>query len=685
MKKVYTCPMHPEVTSDKPGNCPKCGMNLEAGKKEEASKNHSHEGMEENFKRRFLIALPLTLLVLLLSPSVQKWLGFSFNVPNVQIILFALTSIIVFYNGWPFYQMAEGELKSKKPAMMTLVSMAVILGYLFSIAATFLFEGEYLYWEISTLVLVFLFGHYLEMRAVRGATGALGELAKLIPPSANLVTGNTIKKVKTESLKVGDIILVRPGEKVPIDGEVIKGESSISESMITGESAPVAKIPGSSVIGGTINSDGSLRILVTKVGSQTAISQMMELIVQAQQSKPQVQLLADRAAAYLTYIAIIAALASFTFWFFINPHGAIFAVTLAISTIVIACPHALGLAIPTVTIITTALAARNGILIQDMKALEIARKLNWVVFDKTGTLTTGKFGVTQIFTSNKAGEKEIIQLASSVEYHSQHSLAQAILERAKQGKIKFSPAVKFRSIPGKGAMGYVGKAEVMIGNPSLMSENKIQLDSPKIRKTGTMIYVAKDKKLMGAILLEDTIRPQSKEAIKTLKDLGIKTAMLTGDNQNVADSVAAKLGLDTVFANVLPSDKVNKIKELQAGGSIVAMVGDGINDAPSLTQANVGIAIGTGTGVAIESAEIILVKDNPMDVVKAINLSKKTGSKMLQNLAWAAGYNVVTIPVAAGALFPFGILLKPEWSALLMSASSIIVVVNALSLKRTKL
>ena len=692
-KILYTCPMDPEIVRHEPGECPKCGMTLEKSSRVhgEHEDHGGHKGMEQDFKRRFLIAIPLTAFVLLLSPQIQKWAGYSLDITGINIIIFLLTSIIVFYNGWPFYVMAKGEIKTRAYGMMTLVSLAVLSGYIFSVAATFIFEGESLYWEISTLVLAFLFGHWVEMRAVRGATGALSELAKLIPPTAHLLKGKDATEVETEELNKGDLILIKPGEKVPIDGKVVEGTSSVNESMITGESRPVDKKKGSDVIGGTINNDGSLTVEVTKTGGETAVSQIMELVRSAQESKPPVQKLADSAAKYLTFIALTVAVGTFIFWFFINPQGAIFASTLAITVIVIACPHALGLAIPTVTTITTSLAAKNGILIRDMGAAEIARKLNYVVFDKTGTLTKGKFGVSKIFTVDNTLGKDLLKIAASVEFHSQHSIAQGIVDEAKRRKISFQPAKNFQSIPGKGARGDVGDKRVIVGNMTLMKESGIDVKSCEektkvlIEEDKTFIWVGVDKKIVGVLALEDIIRKESPEVISSLKEMGIKTAMLTGDNNLIANSVAKRLGIDTVFAQVLPEDKVNKIKELQKEGNIVAMVGDGVNDAASLTQAHVGIAIGAGTDVAVESAQIVLVKDNPKDVVKAIRLSQKTNVKMKQNLFWAAGYNIIAMPIAAGILFPFGIILRPEWSALIMSASSIIVVSNALLLRKESL
>ncbi|MDO8658074.1 MAG: heavy metal translocating P-type ATPase [Candidatus Levybacteria bacterium] len=520
--------------------------------------------------------------------------------------------------------------------------------------------------------------------------------------------------------------MVKPGEKIPVDGVVIDGESSVNESMVTGESRPISKKIGDKVIGGTINQDGSLTIEVSKIGADTAISQIMKLIREAQGSKPNVQHLADRAAAVLFYVAVVAGISSFAFWMFISPHGAVFAATVAVAAIVVACPHALGLAIPTVTTITSTLGAKNGILIKDMKGLEIARKINYVVFDKTGTLTKGEFGVVDtIVIASEAKQSQtvskiassptkpdprndIIRLAAAVEVHSQHSIAQGIVNEAKKQGIEIPEVKNFKSYPGRGASGKVDSKEIIVGNKSLMEEFQIsegqellaysssEADKAESRSSRqaraitfnrgkTPIFVAIDGKFVGVILLADMIRNEAKEAIGRLKEMGIKSAMLTGDTKDVAEEVGKELGIDTVFAEVLPDEKVNKIKELQRQGNVVAMVGDGVNDAPSLTQSHVGIAIGAGTDVAIESAQIVLMKDDPTDVVKAISLSRKTNTKMIQNLLWATGYNVFAIPTAAGILYPYGILLRPEWAALLMSASSVIVVFNALLLRREKL
>ncbi|KKR42789.1 MAG: Copper-transporting P-type ATPase [Candidatus Daviesbacteria bacterium GW2011_GWC2_40_12] len=686
---LYTCPMDPDVMQDAPGNCPKCGMKLVPMTSEHEG-HEDHASMERDFKRRFFITLPFVILSILLSRMIQMWLGLDLAIPGQELLLFAIGTFIFFFGGLPFFKGAKGELSRRNPGMMTLVAFAITIGYTFSVAATFLFPGESLYWEISTLISVFLLGHWLEMRAVRGATGALAELAKLIPPSAHLLKDGNVVDVQTSELKISDGVLVKPGEKIPVDGVVIDGESSVNESMVTGESRPISKKKGDKVIGGTINQDGSLTIEVSKTGADTAISQIMKLIREAQASKPNVQHLADQAAAVLFYVAVVAGASSFAYWMFISPQGAVFAATVAVAAVVVACPHALGLAIPTVTTITSTLGAKNGILIKDMKGLEIARKISYVVFDKTGTLTKGEFGVTDIILNPDAGIKdqgELLRLASSVEDQSQHSIAQGIVNDAKNKKLEIPSVKEFKSFPGKGAVGSVEGKKVAAGNKTLMEELKVEIDNLKMeQKANTPVYIAINNKLAGIILLADIIREESKEAVKRLHDMGIKTAMLTGDTQDVANEVGKQLDMDTVFAQVLPEDKVNKIKELQEKGNVVAMVGDGVNDAPSLTQSHVGIAIGAGTDVAVESAGIVLMKNDPMDVVKAISLSRKTNTKMVQNLIWATGYNIFAIPTAAGVLYPaFGIVLRPEWAALLMSASSIIVVFNALLLRRAKL
>ncbi|MDE1975462.1 MAG: heavy metal translocating P-type ATPase, partial [Patescibacteria group bacterium] len=550
--RLYTCPMDPDVISDKPGECPKCGMDLvpmDMGEAHGGHEGHADHGRgaEQDFKLRFLITLPFVLLVTALSPNIEKWFHFSLAFSGAEFVTFLLGAFVFAYGGWPFFKSARGELSHKLPAMMTLVAFGITVAFGFSVATTFLFPGESLYWEMSTLISVFLLGHWLEMRAVRGATGALTALAKLIPPSAYLVESNGanasgIREVQTNELVIGNRVLVKPGEKIPIDGKVIEGESSVNESMITGESKPVSKKAGDAVIGGSLNQDGSLTIEVSKTGTDTAISQIMKLVREAQGSKPNVQHLADKAAAVLFYIAMAAGIASFSFWYFASPQGAIFAATVAVAAIVVACPHALGLAIPTVTSITSTLGAKNGILIKDMKGLEAARKLDYVVFDKTGTLTKGEFGVTKIVQSQKVhkveSQDELLMLAAAVEIHSQHSIATGVVNEAKKRGLNIQAAKDFKSFPGKGASAEVEGRKVVVGNRKLMEELKISIDeSPDTgSKIGTPVYVAVDNAFAGLIFLEDIIRDESKATIQKLHDMGIKTAMLTGDTADVAEA-----------------------------------------------------------------------------------------------------------------------------------------------------
>lgn len=703
-KMLYTCPMDPDIIANEPGDCPKCGMDLvpmDRGARHHTHTRHhghdgqhehgKHKGAEEDFRQRFFITLPFVLVAMAFSPNIQRWLHVQWMVPGRSVWLFLIGTFIFFYGGKPFFKAAKGELSHRNPAMMTLVAFAITVTFAFSIAAAFFFPGNSLYWEMATLIAIFLLGHWLEMRAVRGATGALTELAKLIPPSAHLIKEGGMVDVETDQLAVGDHILIKPGEKVPIDGRVVDGESAVEESMLTGESRPVSKKKGDEVIGGSMNQDGSLTVEVVKTGEDTALSQIMYLIRQAQGSKPNVQHLADRAAAILFYIAVAAGAISFLVWYFVFPQGAIFAATVAVAAVVVACPHALGLAIPVVTSITSMLGAKNGILIKDMKGLEIARKLDYVVFDKTGTLTKGEFGVAEVMRVGAAAkdENELLHYAAAVDVYSQHSIGKGIVRAAKMRGGTVPEAKEFTSFPGKGAIAKVDGKNVVVGNRKLLETLHIRVEEvaiPASLRTSTPVYVAIDNSFAGVLLLTDMVREDAKGAIDKLHAMGIKTAMLTGDTQDVADAVAKELNVDTVFAHVLPEEKVNTIKELQQDGRVVAMVGDGVNDAPSLTQAHVGIAIGAGTDVAVASADIVLIKNDVQDVVKAIALSRKTNRKMVQNLAWATGYNVFAIPVAAGVLYPaYQFLLPPAWAALLMSASSVIVVANALLLRKEQL
>ncbi|MFB0537566.1 MAG: heavy metal translocating P-type ATPase [Anaerolineae bacterium] len=660
-----------------------------------AAEHDHHAMMEQDFRRRFWVVLVLTVPVLLLSPTIQGWFGYTLTFPGVRYVLFVLASVIAIYGTWPFYKNARRALRTGVLDMSVLVSLAVTAGYLFSVGSTFLFTAVDFYWEISTLVAVLLLGHWLEMRAVRGTASALKELTKLIPPIANRIAedGN-IEEVPTSQVHRGDLLLVRPGEKVPMDGRVIGGQSSVNEAMLTGESKPVTKTVGDEVIGGTLNGEGALRIRVEKTGEETALAQIINLVKEAQASKPPVQRLADRAAHWLTIIAVVVALGTFLFWFFISTQSVVFALTLAVTVLVIACPHALGLAIPVVTTISTSLGARNGMLIRNAQATETARRLDAVIFDKTGTLTKGEFGVTDVVLLRDGStelevwdEETLLRCVAAVEINSEHTIAQGIVRAAQERELSLPQATDFEAVPGKGAKATVGENHIFIGNRALIKQIGAAVPSdPRLaelaRQGKTVIYVAADGRPVGALALADLIRDESREAVRALKQMGLEVAMLTGDSQAVADYVAAELGLDTVFAEVRPEQKADKVKELQRQGKVVAMVGDGINDAPALVQADVGIAIGAGTDVAVESAQVVLVKNDPRDVVRLIRLSQATMSKMRQNLVWATAYNVIAIPMAAGVLQPLGIVLRPEWGALIMSASTVIVAVNALLLRR---
>jgi len=654
-------------------------------------KNH-HAMMEAEMKRKLFISLLLTIPVLILSPSVQSLLNISLpSFPGSDLLLSTLATVVVLYGGKIFF---EGAVKSVKRGILdmnVLVTVAVLSGYLYSLGSTFLYKSVDFYWEITTLVIFLLFGHWMEMRAIRGASGALRELVELIPSTANLVKDGEVVEAPTETLGPGDVVLVRPGERIPVDGTVISGQTSVNEAMITGESKPVSKATGDRVIGGTINGEGAIRVRVDSTGEDTVLSQIVRLVEEAQATKPRVQKLADRAAHYLTIIALLAGLLTFIVWkFAMNAYTAI-AVTLAITVIVIACPHALGLAIPTVTSIASALAAKAGILIRNGEAMELATKLDVVVFDKTGTLTKGEFGVTDVITVQGVSEEELLRKAASVELNSEHVIAQGIVKKAKEMGLDLYDVKDFEAIPGKGVKARIGDEQILIGNANLVRDlgidlNNWEADVERLASQGkSLVFVASGNKLEGIIGLADLIREESREAVATLKEMGIKVIMLTGDNRQTASYVAEQLGLDKFFAEVLPRDKSKKIEELQADGSLVAMVGDGINDAPALVRANIGIAIGAGTDVAVESADVVLVKNDPRDVIRLIKLSEATMKKMQENLIWATGYNALAIPAAAGLFIPLGITLRPEWGALAMAASTIIVVLNAQLLRNVKI
>ena len=646
------------------------------------SKHHRH--MMEDFKRRFIVSTILTIPILLLSPLIQGFLGIHFTFPGDIYLLFLLSAIVYIYGGWPFLKGIWDELTKKNPGMMTLIALAISVAFFYSALVTFGVKGKTFYWELATLIDIMLLGHYIEMRSVLGASRALEELVKLMPSQAHLLVGDKIKDVPVETLKRGDIVVVKPGEKIPSDGIIIEGETTIDESMLTGESEPVYRKVGAQVIGASINLEGTIKVRIEKTGKDTYLMQVLELVKQAQETRSRTQNLANRAARWLTIIAITAGTITLAYWLYAG-FTFEFALERMVTVMVITCPHALGLAVPLVVAVSTALSAKKGILIRDRDSFERSREINAVVFDKTGTLTEGKFEVTDIIPLGDISRDEVIRYAASLEQQSGHPIAKGIVEKARKMNLDFYDITESKVLPGRGVIGKKNGQEIMVVSPQFLKEKGLWRENEEIRRVmeegKTMVFLVIDGKLQGAIGVADKIREESREAIKSLKREGMKVFMLTGDNSRVASWVARELNLDGFFAEVLPHQKSEKIKELQDKGYLVAMVGDGINDAPALVQANVGIAIGAGTDVAIESADIILVKSDPRDVRTTIGLAKATYKKMLQNLAWATGYNAFAIPLAAGILYKYGILLSPAAGAILMSLSTVIVAINAKFLK----
>lgn len=702
--------MHPEVIKDAPGKCPKCGMDLvpvkpatKAEPKHEhevhdhsahaprhdmskhdhkASGGHAHHaGMIDDFKRRFYIVLVLTVPIMALSPMIQHWLRFDWMFPGSNYILLALSTVVFFYGGWPFLQGLVTEVKSKTLGMMTLVAVAITVAYVYSVAIVLGLEGMDFFWELATLILIMLLGHWIEMKSIMSASKELELLVQLMPSEAHLVHGDHIMDVKSDSLKAGDIILVKPGEKIAADGVINEGRSFLNESMLTGESKPAEKDKGDKVIAGSINGEGSLKIQVSHGTTDSYLSQVIKLVQDAQDAKSKTQLLADQAAKWLTIIALLAGTVTFIVWLVIGKDLA-FAMERMVTVIVICCPHALGLAVPLVVARSTAISAKSGLLIKDRTAFENSRKISMVVFDKTGTLTKGEFNVVRYESlDGKSNKDQVLELAAALEQNSEHPIATGIVRKAKELNLRSPKLSDFKAITGKGIEAKVDGNSIRVVSPGYLKENNIAINQTASSKAETVVFVLFNDKVMGVIALADEIRSESAEAIKVLHSQNIKSLLLTGDNKEVAKVVSDSLGMDGFIAEVLPHQKLEKIKELQQQGNFVAMTGDGVNDAPALAQADVGIAVGSGSDIAAETADIVLVNSNPKDVANLILFGKATYRKMIQNLAWATGYNVIALPLAAGVLYNAGIMLSPAMGAVLMSVSTIVVALNARMLK----
>jgi P-type Cu2+ transporter len=691
---IYTCPMHPEIERPRPGMCPECGMSLVprvgGSNHGDGPKKHASHSTSA-FLRKFWVALVLSIPLVLYSELPELFFGI--RAPSFQgedLVMLFIGSFVFFYAGSVFLMSAYRELRARLPGMMTLIAIAISAAFLWSVYATF-FDEMTLWWELGTLVAIMLLGHWIEMRSVQSAKGAIQELASLLPAEAEVERDGQSLRIPIEELEAGDLVVVKPGERIPADGLVESGSSELDESIVTGESRPVFKESGDNVIAGTINGDGGLKIRVQSVGEDTFISGVMRLVSEAEASKSRLQLLSDRAAFWLTIVALGVGALSFISWLAVGSEVS-FAVLRLVAVLVIACPHALGLAVPLVASISSSLAAKSGFIVKDRLALESARLVDTVLFDKTGTLTMGQFGLSAIYPTESVAPEEVLKFAASVNQGSEHSIAGGILRAAKEQKIELESVEKFERLPGRGVRGLVGGRKVEVGTENLLPDPEIKyvgLNQDEMRQAEaqgqSIIYVIVDGVYIGAVALADEIRPESKEAVSSLHEQGLRVVMVTGDSPEVAEWVANELGIDEYFARVQPAEKVEKVRLLQERGYSVAMVGDGVNDAPALAKATLGVAIGAGTNVAIESAGIILVKNDPRDISKIIRLSRLTYRKMVQNLFWATGYNIVALPLAAGVLWSWGVVVDPAIGAILMSISTVIVAVNAVLLRRTEL
>lgn len=652
-----------------------------------SSHDHSehHAMMIKDFRKRFWISLVLTLPVLVLSPMIQQLLGFEFALfPKFDpYILFGLSTVVFFYGGWPFLTGLAGELKKKQPGMMTLIAVAITVAWAYSTATTFGVQGSTFFWELVTLIDIMLLGHWIEMKSVLGASRSLQKLVEMMPSEAHLLKDGETRDVKIDEIQKNDKVLVRPGEKIPVDGEIIDGKSNVNESMVTGESKPVEKTKNDKVIGGTINGNGSLTIVVRQTGEDAYLSKVINMVREAQGKKSKTQNLADRIAFWLTITALTIGFGTLATWLILGKPF-VFALERMATVMVIACPHALGLAVPLVAAISTSVSAQKGLLIRNRTAFENARKITLFAFDKTGTLTKGNFGVSRYESLHEDFDnKQVLRLAGALEAKSEHPLALGIMEKIKAEKVEIPDAKDFNAITGKGIEAKVENKNVKVVSPGYLKEKNIDIPEKAFEnQQETVVFVLVDNTLAGFIAMADEIRPESYDAVKMLKKSGMKVFMMTGDNEKVAKSVSDELGLDGYFAGILPDEKLEKIKEFQQQGEFVAMTGDGINDAPALATANVGIAVGSGTDVAAETADIVLVNSNPRDISSLVKFGKATYQKMIQNFIWATGYNIVAIPLAAGVLISAGIVISPAVGAVLMSLSTIIVAINAQLLKR---